>query len=350
MDTQKLIEELEKTPLPERVPLTFKNKLRRQLLNSPYFKKTSLRRSTIKYVISTAVTAAATAVIILYMMTPPTFSSANELLTHIESAYTRMAGDGQMHYLRTLFKTLSGRTPVEEEEWSYDRHRQFSIKTRNAVTGEELGHTIKTNGKMYSKQHEQIKFKFNIEEKSIPAKNNGKTITTEVKDLRVLVVPLPEDRKTLQVYIFNDSWTPESFSKRTPLEIVQTLKTDSLVTYAGRETSSDGDMYEVLEVNHSNDLYLFRITDDPKAGQTISKLIELVEKGESPKSEKIDVREIVKIDMKKNKIFHVSHSVRQNGHEIERFDLTFLEEKYLDYDPDIFNPQRNNLKELVLTE
>ncbi|MBL7995300.1 hypothetical protein JNM05_08000 [bacterium] len=346
MDTQKLIEELEKTELPERVPLTSKNKLRRQLLNASYFKKASVRRSTIRYVISTAVTAAVTAVVILYIMTPPTFSSANELLTHIESAYTRLAGDGQIHYLRTLFNTLSGRTPLEEEEWSYGH--QFSVKTRNAVTGEELGYTIKTNGKMYSRQHVQRKFKFNIEEKQFPAKNNDKSIRTETKDLRVMVVPLREDSKTLQVYIFNDAWNPDSFSKRTPLEIVQSLKTDSLVTYAGRETSSDGNIYEVLEVNHSKDLYLFNVPDDQKASQTISKLISQVEKGESPRSEIIDVREIIRIDMKTNKIFHVSHSIRQNGYEIDRFDLTFLEEKYINYDPNVFDPLRNNLKELVL--
>ena len=350
MDTEKIAKELERVDLPGRVPLFFKNTLRRQLLNSSYFTSTVRRTSAVKYIVSTAITAAATAMIILYVMTPSTFSSANELLAHVESVYANMAVNGQIHYLRTLFNSLSGRAPLEEEEWSYDHFRQFSVKTHNAATGEVIGHVIKTGGKMYSRPNKLQKFKFNLEEKSIPANHDAKTAQKEIKDLRVLLIPVREDPKIVQVYIFDDAWTPESFSKRTPLDIVQSLKSDSQVTYAGRETNAAGDSYEILEVHRSQDLYLFKVIVDQKLEHAISKLLAQIEKGEAVKPETIEVRESIKINSKTGTLYHISHSVRQNSREIERFDLTFLDEKYIQYDPGIFDPQRFGLKTMVPTE
>lgn len=350
MNTDKLIDILQKTELPEQVPLSFKNGLRRQLLNSDHFQKATIRRNPIKYITSAGITAAATALIILYIMTPPTFSSANELLDHIESAYDKAAGSGQMHYLRTLFKRMSGRIPIEEEEWAYDHSRQFSVKTRNALTGEILGHTIIRDGKTYSRSNEPLKFRFNIEEKMNPPADQNKKATREIKDLRVLVIPLVEDTRTAQVYIFDDAWTPESFAKQTPLEIIKSLKSDSLVSYAGRETAANGRLYEILEVHQSKDLYLFRINADQKPNEIIPRLLNRIEKGEIREFEKIDVQETIKIDIDANKIYQIIHSVRQNSRAIEQMELTFIEEKYLDYDSTAFDVMHHGLKEVLRNE
>ncbi len=349
MDTDKLMDHLKKAHLPESVPLSFKNDLRRQLLNSDHFQRLSARRSIIKYVTSAAITAAATAMIILYLITPPAFSSAKELLDHIESAY-RDVGDGRMHYLRTLFKRMSGRIPLEEEAWTYGPLSQFGAVTRNAVTGEILGHTIIKEGKTYSGSDGLFKFKFDIEKKPVSSNGQGRMIKREVKDLRVMVIPLTEDSRTMQVYIFNDAWAPEIFAKRTPKEIIASLKSDSLVSYAGRETTAEGKTYETLEVHQNSDLYLFKLKADQKLNETIPKLLDQIECGETPLSEKADIRETVKIDIKSNKIYQIIHSVRQNNREIERMELTFVEEKYLDYDPAVFDAVKHGLKEVLQNE
>jgi hypothetical protein len=349
MDTDKLIDNLQKAELPERVPLTFKNGLRRQLLNSDHFQRVSARRSVIKYITSAAITAAATAMIILYMITPPTFSSAKELLDHIESAYRQM-DDGRMHYLRTLFKRMSGRTPLEEEAWTYGPFRQFSAITRNAVTGEILGHTIIKEDKTFSRSDDLFKFKFDIVEKPAPPNGQGQSGKRETKDLRVMVIPLTEDSKIVQVYIFNDAWAPEMFAKRTPWEIIASLKSDSLVSYAGKEITAEGDAYEILEVLHNRDLYLFKLNADQKPNELIPKLLDQIERGETPLSEKADIRETIKIDIKANKIYQIIHSVRQKNREIERMELTFVEEKYLEYDPTVFDAARYGLKEVLHNE
>lgn len=349
MDTDKLIDKLQKAELPERVPLTFKNGLRRQLLNTDHFQRVSARRSMIKYITSAAITAAATATIVLYMMMPPTFSSAKELLDHIESAY-RKVDDGRMQYLRTLFKRMSGQIPLEEEVWTYGPLRQFSAITRNAVTGEILGHTIIKEGKTFSRSDGLFKFKFDIVEKPASPNGQGRMIKREVKDLRVMVIPMSEDSRTIQVYIFNDAWAPEMFAKRTPREIIESLKSDSLVSYAGRETTAEGDAYEILEVLYNRDLYLFKFNADQKVNETIPKLLDQIERNETPLSEKADIRETIKIDSKANKIHQIIHSVRQNNREIERMELTFVEEKYLEHDPTVFDAARFGLKEVLHNE
>lgn len=218
------------------------------------------------------------------------------------------------------------------------------------MSGGILGHTIIKGDKTFSRSDDPFKFKFDIVEKPAPPNGQGRRDKREIKDLRVMVIPLTEDSKTLQVYIFNDAWVPEMFAKRTPMEIIATLKSDSLVSYAGKETTAEGDVYEILEVQHNRDLYLFKLNADQKPYETIPKLLDQIERGETPLSEKVDIRETIKIDIKANKIYQIIHSVRQKNREIERMELTFVEEKYLEHDPTVFDAARYGLKEVLHNE
>ena len=206
-----------------------------------------------------------------------------------------------------------------------------------------MGHTIFQNSKTYARADEKRPLKFALEEKILPNKGAASAKKRMDSELRLLVIPSAGNPREAQIFIFNDAWTPDRFSRQTPQEIIQTLRADPAVTYLGKETDAKGQTFEVLQKKQDKNVYLFKADAGTELKDIVPGLIKKIENKEISSAETIDVEEIIRVDANVGRIYQVIHSVHKNGREIERFELTYTDEKYLKYDPDVFDPVRNGL-------
>jgi hypothetical protein len=62
------------------------------------------------------------------------------------------------------------------------------------------------------------------------------------------------------------------------------------------------------------------------------------------KLERMNVVETTKIESETGKIFRITYSLYKKDKLMDKYELTFLEDRFINYDPEIFNPNAFGLK------
>lgn len=368
MNKEKLTKILKQTDPPRPIPNKRRAQLRRDLLNAPYYRRSHFwqRLFSKPYLIRSL----ATLLLLLAIIVPnmiPREMSARELLANLENAYDREAINGQIHYLQVYLRSFSDKiAPYTEQRWIYDNYRQFRAQVKDANSGEIIGHTIIRGDSTYNRGSEE-NFIYDIKVMTETEAPAGQPEMTEdifiykndnvEENLDVRILPTDEknkDENLLEILLTNNSFDYQAFSRQTPLDVIARLKQDPLIAYDGILTDPEsGIELAILARENPNGGYKLQLEDHPAVKQDIRRISRLLTRegldalGESEiqryRVMPLVSLELIRVDVKKNRIHSIFHLLKQGETVVERSELYFSEETFLDFDPIIFDPKRFGL-------
>ncbi len=373
MNIEKSIEMLKKVNPPEIFLELSKAKLRQELLDNKHFKKKPLRKRhyIFRYAFSTAAVIGIVMFFVLFKFLPREVS-AKELINNLEAVYNSSFMADKIHYIKTLFKTKE--EPFGSylmETWKYQEN-MIRVMFKNETNDKIIGHVIYKENKKYKLQTGKKDFNYKIR---IVKKDSGpgRICADEktVKAHRIMVFPAKNSDKTagkkkkVNILMIKDNFDIFGFCSQTPRNIFDKLKSDPYVEYIGSgiDTNTHRKM-EILERKFSPDVKSFLLEYEDDVQTEIDWFIDKLRKkeiklcadpdskipSEKPghnrnlKLEKIDVVETTKIDKKTGEIFQIKYSLYKKDKLIDRYELSFLEDRFINYNPEIFNPNAFGLK------
>lgn len=373
MNKEKLTKILKQTDPPRPVLNKRRAQLRRDLLNAPYYRKSHFwqRLFSKPYLIRSL----ATLLILLAIIVPnmiPREMSARELLANLENAYDRAAIAGKIHYLQVYLKSFSDKIePYTEQRWIYDNYRQFRAQVKDANSGEIIGHTIIRGDSTYNRGSDE-NFIYDIKvmtETEIPA---GQAEMTEdvfiykndkVEDnLDVRILPAEEQdqqKNLLEILLTNNSFDYQAFSRQTPQDVIARLKQDPLIAYDGKSTDPEsGIELAILARENPNGGFKLQLEDHPEVKKDIRRISRLLTRNGLNGLDESEIKrygvtplislELIRVDAERNRIHSIFHLLKQGETVVERSELYFSEETFLDFDPVIFDPKRFGLIPAVI--
>jgi hypothetical protein len=373
MKIEKSIEMLKKVKPPEIFLELSKAKLRQQLLDNKHFKKKPLRKRhyIFRYAFSTAAVIGIVMAFVLFKFLPREVS-AKELINNLEAVYNNSFVADKIHYIKTLFKTKGEHFgSYLMETWKYQEN-MIRIMFKNETNDKIIGHVMYKENKKYELQtgKKDSNYKTRIVKKDL---GPGRICADEktIKAYRIMVFPTKNSDKTtgkkkkVNILMIKDNFDVFGFCSQTPRNIFDKLKADPYVEYIGSEIDiNTHKKVVILERKSSPDVKSFQLEyeDDIQTEMNwfIDKLrkkeIKLrvdpdskipLEKSESNgnlKLERINVVETTKIEKETGKIFRITYSLYKKDKLMDKYELTFLEDRFVDYDPEIFNHRAFGLK------
>ncbi|MCB0291792.1 MAG: hypothetical protein KDH97_16170 [Calditrichaeota bacterium] len=366
MKPERLADILRKTIPPQvRLPAA-RAALRRELLNSPYYRQQEARRRVKRYLLS----ALATLAVLLAFLIPnllPREMSANEIIRNLETAYARAGDFPGIHYLKTRVEmTTTQLSAMIEEKWIYDNYREFRALTRAADSGEILGHTIIRNDSSYRRPDDQLVYDIRLdiaETDSAIATAGGAAaeIETIESDFDVRMYPLaprsgsgPAEAE-VQILFSRHSFNFESLSRQTPWDVIARLKQHPAIHYDGTVRDSlSGEQLEVLEISRPAGGFMMRMRENAVDHRAIRRITDRLNEIEDNSAEPLQIDayrlyplilvERIEVDAAESRILRVTRLLNRDDRVYERSEITFLEDALLPYDPAIFDPGRFGLE------
>ncbi|MCB0291111.1 MAG: hypothetical protein KDH97_12715 [Calditrichaeota bacterium] len=367
MKPEKLADILRKT-IPPQVHLpAARAALRRELLNSPYYRQREARRRVKRYLLS----ALATLAVLLAFLIPnliPREMTAGEIIHNLETAYARAGDFPGIHYLKMRVEVVSTQlSAMIEEKWIHDNYREFRVLTRAADSGEILGHTIIRNDSTYRRPEDRLVYdiRLDIAETDSAVETTGDAapeIETAESDFDVRMYPLaprpgsaPEETE-LQILFTRYSFNFESLSRQTPWDVIARLKQHPAVHYAGTVRDSlSGEQREVLEIRRHAGGFMMRLRGNAVDHRAIRRITDRLNEIDDNSAEPLQIDsyrlyplfliERIEVDAAENRIHRVTRLLRRDDRVYERSAIIFIDDAFLPYDPAIFDPGRFGLEE-----
>lgn len=374
MNEKKLDNLFKKIKAPDFILSNEKAQLRRNLLNSKYFKQNSAPQINpvfrLKYILG-AVAGLTLIVLLTVINLIPERISARELIKDIGAVYDRTTTSGRVHHLRFILNVLHQR-PFEEEKWVYEEGEKIRALQRDVKTGEILGHSIFHGDQVYAMENSKFKVKYKIKKPSTPPdvpsseKDNG-DITRS--NFNIIITPVKNKRtsdgqRIMQAYIMTSAFDYNAFQRQSPIDVVNDLMKKPDVDYLGSEfNESLGKNLDVLEKRWQATSFSLKLEFSEKHLPQVGWLCEQLRADEfslfmeSPiakflqqrnissdiDTKSVEVIENIKIFTDTKKIYQVDLSIRDSGKETYRAEKTFLTDEYVDYSQAIFDPEKYNL-------
>ena len=355
-------EMLEKVSPPGMILSAPKANLRRELLNSKHFNRVPLRQVFLKYAWGIApVLGIFLVVVISILMTGK--MSAMERLESLESIYHSSFVSGSVHYIKVL-STYPGNPDksVIIQQWRHEEDK-LRIMLQNKNTGKVLSHLIAKGGQFYLRIDDtsQAKIKVNkSQENQSPCESNAYSMMM----LPVENIPGSDNQKKMaSVIISKDTLDIFGFKAQDPAKIFTRLKSSPSVNYAGAEiderTTEIGTplqrRLEIFERRTSPEIRAFLLEYDKNLEDKVNRVLEKLRdpnandlgnflKEDGFKIEKIEVLETTKVDKDTGKISSITYRAYRRDQVLTRYELTFLREEFLPYDPGLFDENRYQLE------
>jgi hypothetical protein len=167
----------------------------------------------------------------------------------------------------------------------------------------------------------------------------------------------------VQAFVMDNAFQTESFAGMTPHDVVRDLSVSPNVIYAGASTEPALDeKIEVLERRNSGVLpfklefpakyiepvesFLRTLTSKDAQGEIERRVAEFVEQNDLSgeiKIKPIESVETIEVIAETSRIHRVTFTIFESGAETYRIEKVFLEDRYLSYTPDMFDPEHHGL-------
>lgn len=364
MEDRELNQKLESVELPRVTLPGAKARLRRELLTSPHFEQRAGRMSIyrrVRYALAALATIAVAAVIAIQFI--PERLSAKVLIDNMEAAYDSRVVSGAVHYLRQAL-TIPGAPSLEVERWVHPDGDNIRIRLRNGSNGDVLAHSIVEGSRTYGLAsgtgpvHGEIRRVKPAPDKTGPSGNA----------MAIVISPLHHDREwtdetTVQALVMEYGFDRDQFAAKTPRSVVSDLARSSDVIYAGVALEPQLDQkIEILERRNSAALpfklelparHLGKVQEfleliisqeiSLEIGDQFAEFLETNNLEGEVKISPTESVETVEVFAESSLIHRVTLTVSERGVETYRVEKTFLEDRYLSYSPDMFDPEHHGL-------
>lgn len=371
MDEKDVVKKLEQTDPPQIELKDARARLRRELLTSPEFEaRTAAPRRVPGWRLAFAGLVAITAVAILAIQFVPRRSSAEALIAAMGSAYDASFLPDAIHYVKQGLK-LNGDRSVVIESWLFSSEHRFRVRIKDARTAETLGHTISADGRTYDLPESRMHVLGGVSEPMPEAEGHSDMAAPGRHERRVMTVVVQRanegdewsDETLARAFLISDFFNRNPRISRTPHDLVRELAADGQVAYAGATLDSRSQLeVEILErrnagalpfvvefpMKHLDDVQRFfgRVAGWDPHDATLDRCAALLDEqglGEAIVLRPVEPLERIEVDSATSRIRKLSLSIVEGGKEIYSAETTFLEDRYLPYAPDTFDPDLHGL-------
>ena len=364
MDERDLINKLGQAELPRAELPDAKARLRRELLNAPDFdgragRSRGLLRA--RYALAAAVTIAIAGFVAVQLM--PQRLSAKALIDTMEAAYESRAVAGAVHYVRQTL-SIPGGYGFEIERWVHSDEDRTRIRLRDVDSREVYAHSIIEGERMYGLEAQNEGQVYGKIGRRRPDSNGGH----HQKAMAIVISHTGGSDHdgagaVLQAFVMDDAFRAESLAGTTPHDVVRDLSQSPDVIYAGATTEPALDeKIEVLERRNSGVLpfklefpakyidqvesLLMSLISEDDAHEIERRVAEFVEQNDASgeiKIKPIESVETIEVIAATSQIHRVTLVIYESGVETYRAEKVFLEDHYLPYTPDMFDPGHHGL-------
>lgn len=370
-DERDLIRDLEHAEPPQIELHGARVRLRRALLASPDFAARASTRRTSRWRLAFAGLAAAAVVAILAIQLIPRRSSAEALLAAMGSAYDASVVPDAIHYLRQSLR-LNSDPPLELESWLYADQRKFRVRVKDAGSSKTLAHTISNDGRIFNLPESSLHVVGETHRRSsVSTADAGHADTNPTPGDRMMTIVITRvhqgddwsDDTPVRAFLISDFFSRAPSLNRTPQDLVHELEGSDQVMYAGATLDSRNQrQVELLERPNAGALpfvvefpmkrledvqgFLARVLTRTSRDGSIDAYEALLEEqglGGVVTLRPVAPVERVEIDSETSRIRKLSLSIFEHGDEIYSAETTFLEDRYLPYAPDTFDPDLHGL-------
>ena len=364
MDESDLIKKLEQAELPQAELPDAKARLRRELLNAPDFDRRARRSRGFlraRYALAATATIAIAGFVVVQLM--PQRLSARALIDTMEAAYESRSVAGAVHYLRQTLSIPGGRS-FEVERWVHPDEDRIRVRLRDADSGEIYAHSIIEGERMYGLDMQDDGPVHGRIERHRPDPNerrHRKAMTIVISHMGGSDHDGPG--AVLQAFVMDNAFQTERFAGTTPHDVVRDLSQSPNVIYAGASTDPALDVkIEVLERRNSGVLpfklefpakyvdqvesFLMSLISEDVPHEIEQRFAEFIEHNDVSgeiKIKPIESVETIEVIAETSRVHRVTLAIYESGVETYRAEKVFLEDRYLPYTPDMFDPEHHGL-------
>ena len=364
MDERDLINKLEQAELPRAELPDAKARLRRELLNAPDFVGRAGRSRGFlraRYALAAAVTIAIAGFVAVQLM--PQRLSAKALIDTMEAAYESRAVAGTVHYVRQTL-SIPGGYGFDIERWVHPDEDRTRVRLRDADSREVYAHSIIEGKRIYGLDAQNDGPVYGRIARRRPDSNGGHNRKT----MAIVISHMGGSDHdgagaVLQAFVMDDAFRAESFAGTTPHDVVRDLSQSPDVIYAGATTEPALDeKIEVLERRNSGVLpfklefpatyvdqvesFLMSLISEDVPHDFEQRVAEFVEQNDASgeiKIKPIESVETIEVIAETSQVHRVTLAIYESGVETYRAEKVFLEDHYLPYTPDMFDPEHHGL-------
>ena len=364
MTDEELNRKFKDSDLPHITLPSAKARLRRELLTSPHFEERAGRIRSfarVRYAL-TALAAIAIATLVVIQFIPERLS-AKGLIRTMEAAYSSHVVEGAVHYLRQSLALPRDRR-FEVETWIHPEENKIRIRLKDATADLVMAHSIIESGRVYGLPTATDRKSGSI--KGVPhgsqKPSHGGTAMTVVI-MRLDADDEFSDETMVRILAMDDGFSGDQFAKKTPRAVVADLSQSPDVTYAGATFDSEsGQRLEALERRNAAAMpftlefpmkhlkkvewFLSSVVSKEISFEMDVRFSEFLEQNDlegEVKIKPIESVETIEVFAETSRIHRVTLAIFEQGVETYRAEKTFLEDRYLSYEPDMFSPEHHGL-------
>lgn len=359
-NTRRIETLLEKMSPPDVELPEAKAQLRRKLLDLDRIKRKNpdFSRLLFKYALGGVPVLGILLVVIVFRFIPGEMS-AMERLDDLESTYRNARVSGAVHYLKLQYtNNRHNEKEVVLHQWRHGTEK-LRIMIQSSATGVTLGHLIMKGTRAFLWQDAASGATIAVgsqtcADNSSAVDERGEKNSSAYSTMAIPIKKLPgvvSGKKAVNLLISRDSLGIFGFTDQDPANVYLRLKSSANVIYNGTEISGDHRELDIFQRRNSHGIHSYLLVYDKKREERLESVIQKIHCGEirfSPDSgqiaredgfriEKIKVVETTRVDRQTGKITLISHRSYWREHMIAAHDLLFLNERFLEDDPTIFD-------------
>ena len=364
MDERDLINKLEQAELPQAELPDAKARLRRELLNAPDFDGRASRPRgflRVRNALAAGVTIAIAGFVAVQLM--PQRLSAKGLIDTMEAAYESRAVAGAVHYVRQTL-SIPGGYGFEIERWVHPDEDRIRVRLRDTESREVYAHSIMEAERIYgldARDDGRVYGKIGRRQPDSNAGHQPKAMAIVIS--HVAGGDHDGDGAVLQAFVMDNAFQAESLAGTTPHDVVRDLSQSPDVIYAGATTEPALDeKIEVLERRNSGVLpfklefpaqymdqvesLLMSLISEDVPHEIERRVVEFVEQNDVSgeiKIKPIESVETIEVIAETSRVHRVTLAIYESGVETYRAEKVYLEDRYLLYTPDMFDPGHHGL-------
>jgi hypothetical protein len=383
------IEEILKKSKPEKIEISeSKAKLRRELLNSNHFAKKTFWNKFLSFKFALRALAIITVIFVLLISDfTPREISAKDIINKVDDMYFKSTVPGKVNYSEgvcVVYGDNQQTVNFKFENWRDPKAGKTKFIRKDLQTNEIIDLKIRDGVKIYTSPDSRIRIvkiqsldgqnlKLNfavgidknlksLTEFSSPDKNHLIKIDTSIKSMKLIKVTIQDDGSSFQcsndtlnprIMIYSQCIDVDEMNMETPRDIIARLKSQPGVTFMGAKfDEKTGKKVLLLEKGTMIDsLYpttfsikIERECTNTSSTQTVNmqKFITTNPEG-NKKYSRIEKRETIKINSETGTIYQINIKVIKDGKEENVSELTYQDDKFVDYDSSIFEKKESKI-------
>jgi len=365
MDERKVTRKLEQVEPPKIELKDARARLRRELLTSPEFETRTAPGRGSRWRLALAGLVMATAVVAIVFQFVPRRSSAEALIAAMGSAYDASVLPDAVHYLKQRLD-LNDDRHVLIESWRFPGEDKFRVRIKDAVSAKTLGHLIMADGRTWDLPESPIHVAGEVRAMTRTHVGEAGEAREPGHLQRIMTIVVERahpgeawsDTTRARAYLVSDFFSSAPAIGRTPHDLVRELQHDGEVAYAGAtlnrrsrleaetlERRNAGALPFVVEfrMEHIEQVQAFlnRVLAGQAGGTDFAAYradLETRGLGDAIALRPVEPVERIEVDSATSRIRRLSLSIVEHGREIYAAETTFLEDRYVPYAPDTFDP------------